>query len=311
MIEFILNEEYIKTNLPTGSILIDFIRQNKHLKGTKIGCREGDCGACTVLSGTLTTDKKVDYRTIVSCLTPIANVQGKHIVTIEGLNLAHGLTPVQNAVRENNATQCGYCTPGLVVSMTGYTFNKSTSISGIKDAVSGNICRCTGYKSIEKSAEMVSEIIADKDGSDITKWLVENDFIPDYFTDIPRRLQKILDYNNNDNGEVIVGGGTDLYVKHAHKLRKSNIRLLPDNVSIDNINIDGTNCTIGVGATASNILEFTKLHNYFPRLNNYFKLISSKQIRNMGTLAGNFVNASPIADLSIFFYSVKQQDCNC
>ncbi|MBV1887874.1 MAG: 2Fe-2S iron-sulfur cluster binding domain-containing protein, partial [Urechidicola sp.] len=127
--------------------LLDFIRHKKQLKGTKIGCREGDCGACTVLVGKLNGDS-ITYQSITSCISPLGNANGKHIVTVEGINLPEKLNAVQQAMADNYATQCGFCTPGFVVSMTGYAIDNANSCN---DAISGNICRCTGYKSIEKA----------------------------------------------------------------------------------------------------------------------------------------------------------------
>ncbi|MBC8321634.1 MAG: FAD binding domain-containing protein [Bacteroidetes bacterium] len=306
MIEFILNKEHIKTEIPSGSILLDFIRQKKHLTGTKIGCREGDCGACTVLSGSLNTEGKVDYKAITSCLTPIASVHGKHVVTIEGLNLTDGLTTVQNAIKENNATQCGFCTPGFVVSLTGYALNKNISITGIKDSISGNICRCTGYKSIEKATEDITSILVEKNNHS-TKWLIERKFVPEYFTEIPGKLFDIKAKMKINSKGTIVGGGTDLYVTRANKFQELDVDLISENDNINKIFINKNTCIIGAGATVSDILNFTRLHDYFPELENYFKLISSKQIRNMATVGGNLVNASPIADLAIFFLALNSK----
>ncbi len=308
MIEFVLNEEHIITDLPSGSILLDFIRKEKYLTGTKIGCREGDCGACTVLVGSVDSKGTVDYITVTSCLTPIASVQGKHVVTIEGLNLSEGLTTVQSAIKENNATQCGFCTPGFVVSLTGYAFNKNTSVKGIKDAASGNICRCTGYKSIEKASADIADTLVNKNDSNTINWLIDQKFIPNYFTEIPRRLLSIKSNEKITKGKIIIGGGTDLYVTQADSLQESNIDLIADRDNISNrITISNNICTISGGATASDILNIPELHKFFPELSSYFKLISSKQIRNMGTLGGNFVNASPIADLAILFLALNSK----
>lgn len=307
MIEFILNEEHIKTKLPSGSILLDFIREEKQLTGTKIGCREGDCGACTVLTGSLNSKGEVEYKAVTSCLTPIASVHGKHVVTIEGLNLSEGLTSVQNAIKENNATQCGFCTPGFVVSLTGYAFDKNTSIKGIKDAVSGNICRCTGYKSIEKATEDIADILVDKKSKGTTGWLIDQKFIPEYFAEIPQKLHNIKSKRKITHNNFIVGGGTDLYVTQVDNLQESDVDLIAEKENISKIFISENTCSIGAGATPSDILNFSELHDYFPELNSYFKLIASKQIRNMGTLGGNLVNASPIADLSIFFIALNSK----
>ena len=118
MIEFILNNEKISTNKLTGSLLLDFVRYNKSLTGTKIGCREGDCGACTVLIGDL-VNNQMKYQQVTSCLTPIANIHGKHVATVEGLNM-DDLSPVQKYMVEEAGTQCGFCTVGFVVSLTGF-----------------------------------------------------------------------------------------------------------------------------------------------------------------------------------------------
>ena len=149
MIQFILNNQIIKTTINSGVTLLDFIREQHQLKGTKIGCREGDCGACTVLVGT-SNGNEVSYQSITSCISPLGNANGKHIVTIEGINLPKALNTVQQAMTDNYATQCGFCTPGFVVSMTGLALNPIGSVQGDKptcnNAISGNICRCTGYK---------------------------------------------------------------------------------------------------------------------------------------------------------------------
>ncbi|HUW93163.1 MAG TPA: 2Fe-2S iron-sulfur cluster-binding protein, partial [Bacteroidales bacterium] len=147
MITFILNNEQVTAGEAGGTSLLDFIRYEKGLTGTKIGCREGDCGACTVLMGTY-ENGTASYKSVVSCLTPLVNVHSKHIVTVEGLEMEH-LAPAQQAIVDLAATQCGFCTPGFVMSLTANSMSpeKSTRESAIA-SVSGNICRCTGYKSI-------------------------------------------------------------------------------------------------------------------------------------------------------------------
>jgi len=151
MTEFILNDKLIKTNAKTGLSLLNFIREIEHQKGTKSGCKEGDCGACTVLVGTLQPDNTIDYKSVTSCLTPLANAQSKHIVTVEGINIKNSLNQSQKAIRENDGTQCGFCTPGFVMSLTGFALEKKHELTAV-ESLGGNICRCTGYKAIEKAA---------------------------------------------------------------------------------------------------------------------------------------------------------------
>ena len=134
-------------------MLLDFLRYNQNLKGTKIGCREGDCGACTVLVGSVNSGTgELEYISITSCLTPLANIANKHVVTIEGINPIDikSLTPVQEAFVNHGSTQCGFCTPGFIMSATGY-FLSNNRKDELIDFLDGNICRCTGYKSIERA----------------------------------------------------------------------------------------------------------------------------------------------------------------
>ena len=221
MIQFILNNKIIKTNENSGITLLDFIREHQHLKGTKIGCREGDCGACTVLVGEL-KNNIVTYQSITSCISPLGNANGKHIVTVEGINLPKNLNTVQNAMANNFATQCGFCTPGFVVSMTGFALENDKVLNSCNDAISGNICRCTGYKSIEKAGFEIEEKLEKKDKNHQIEWLIKEGFIPNYFETIPKKLKDLKIEKLNSEG-TIVANGTDLYVRYADKLSEEKV----------------------------------------------------------------------------------------
>ena len=301
MIEFILNNTLIKTNANTGMTLLHYIREEQHFMGTKSGCKEGDCGACTVLSGTLQKDHSVIYKSITSCLTPLANIRNKHIVTIEGLNLDSELNVSQQAISDNHATQCGFCTPGFVVSLSGFALsNNSNQVEDSIAAISGNICRCTGYKSIEKAAFDVFTKLRDK--SHDLNWLVENNFIPVYFKRIPEILKNLRLANTSSKGTLVVGG-TDIYVQQADELFDKNISTLqfPESTQIE---FSNSMCMLGAGATVSDLLNHKDFNFYFPQLKSFLKLVSSEAIRNMASIGGNFVNASPIGDMSIFFLAL-------
>ena len=126
--------------------LLDFLRYEHRLTGTKIGCHQDDCDACTVLAGTLENDR-IQYQGITSCISPLGNAHGKRIVSVEGTNLQNKLTAQQEAMKPDYATQCGFCTPSFVVSLTGFVLsNFKTNYSNALDTISGNICRCTGTK---------------------------------------------------------------------------------------------------------------------------------------------------------------------
>ena len=299
MISFILNNQSIDTDKSAGISLLDFIRYDQDLPGTKIGCREGDCGACTVLEGSL-VDGKLIYKSIVSCLTPLGNVHGKHIVTIEGINMDI-LSPVQSSFVKNAATQCGFCTPGFVMSLTGHSlsYEKSTKQKAIA-SISGNICRCTGYKSIEKASEDISLLLKDKNIDDPLMWLVKNKFLPKYFLEIHDRLLKIPEQiNYQDDNRILIAGGTDLMVQKSEVVAESSLYLINHQKEFKGISLLGDKCIIGASTTATDIEKSSVVKKYIPQIVDYFALISSESIRNMGTVAGNIVNASPIGDLII------------
>jgi xanthine dehydrogenase small subunit len=304
MIQFILNNKLIKTKVNSGLTLLDFIREDEQIKGTKIGCREGDCGACTVLVGTLLKDK-ISYQNITSCISPLGNANGKHIVTVEGINLKQNLNTAQQAMFDNYATQCGFCTPGFVVSLTGYalSYSQQNYNDGI-EAISGNICRCTGYKSIEKASGLIEKKLLHLNEKDRIKWLIENEFIPDYFKEIPQRLEQLKLTELSKEG-IVVANGTDLYVNQADNLSEENINLIIFDKSLKRIDYSNGICTLGANTTVTEMASDLKLNNLFPNLKNILKLVSSQPIRNMGTLGGNFVNASPIGDMSIFFLALN------
>ncbi|AUC82488.1 FAD binding domain-containing protein [Lacinutrix sp. Bg11-31] len=306
MITFILNNKTIKTSEHSGTTLLDFVRYQQRLTGTKIGCREGDCGACTLLVGTLNGDT-MEYQSITSCISPLGNAHGKHIVTVEGTNLKGKLTATQEAMKANYATQCGFCTPGFVVALTGFALsNSENNYSNAIDAISGNICRCTGYKAIEKAAHQVVKKLDNQEKNSF-EWLIENEFIPNYFESIPQRLKDIEAKELNQPKGKYVSGGTDLYVQQADNLTDNTVHLIADKTYLKGIIIENGICTIGTNTTVSDLWNHKKLNSVLPNLRRHLKLVSSEQIRNMASLGGNLVNASPIGDMTILFLALNSE----
>jgi xanthine dehydrogenase small subunit len=302
MIKFILNNQTIETDLPIGTTVLDFVRYSKNLKGTKIGCREGDCGACTIMVGELKGDG-VKYRTMTSCLMPLANVQGKHIVTVEGINPENGeLTPVQQALVDESGTQCGFCTVGFVMSMTNFCLDHSQKTrEAAVSAIDGNICRCTGYKSIERACASLSEQLAVSSE--------QNEVVPNYFSNIKEKLKSLqIDQSQIPNPKSqIVAGGTDLYVqKHEEMVYAKASHILFDN-ELRTISEDKEFVEIGASVVVTDLLESDFFNRLFPNLYKHLKLVSSTPIRNMATIAGNFVNASPIGDMTAWFLALDAE----
>ncbi len=295
--------------MPPGMLLLDFIRYHQHLTGTKIGCNEGDCGACTVLIGRL-VNNRLQYRSFTSCLTPLGNVHGKHVVTIEGINM-QGLNPIQQAMYDESATQCGFCTPGFVMSLAGFCLSEAapTTQQAIR-AIDGNICRCTGYKSIERAAARVAQLVQDRGEAAPAVFAAEQQILPAYFSNIKERLQTL---QLSLNGEMTpaedvrahyVGGGTDVYVQKPEEMKQKAIRFLFDQPPLNGITRQGSRVVLGPAVTVTDLQESPVMQDCFPQLDEYIKLVSSTPIRNMATIGGNFINASPIGDFTIFFLAL-------
>ncbi|MGI4739414.1 MAG: FAD binding domain-containing protein [Janthinobacterium lividum] len=348
MISFFLNDQPVHTTEPPASALLDFVRYQEHLMGTKIGCREGDCGACTVLVGELAADgQRIAYQSMTSCLTPLGNVHGKHVVTVEGINQAGGqLTPVQQAIVDHNGAQCGFCTVGFVMSLTGHSLaDKPATEQSTRAAIDGNICRCTGYKSLERAAAALTAELAERPATNSVQWLSQKQFVPAYFEKMPSQLAALRaetaateaaapmhlaangataavsaspnGHAQSQNGHAassfphaahpLLSGGTDLLVQRLDELRQQPVRLLFDQSGRRGIRHEGEGVgrvVLDAATTASQLLESELMRSLLPRLPDYLKLVSSTPIRNMGTVAGNFVNASPIGDLTILFLAL-------
>ncbi|MFN6963928.1 MAG: FAD binding domain-containing protein [Pyrinomonadaceae bacterium] len=326
--KFILNNETISTDLPAGTTVLDFVRYHQNLKGTKIGCREGDCGACTILVGEL-VGEGVRYRSMTSCLMPLANAAGRHIVTVEGINPEDGsLTPVQAAMVEASGTQCGFCTVGFVMSLTGYCLESAgspsvssphvskgsaSSLEAAVSAIDGNICRCTGYKSIERAACRISEALSEPPASaGGQKDDLHVRFVPEYFSDIAARLMGLNSSVDDQTGRpltqaVLTGGGTDLYVQRPEEMAERGARTLLYDDELRTIIDTGEYIELGASVTVTDLLESPVMQSIFPDLYKHLKLVSSTPIRNMATLAGNFVNASPIGDMTAWFLALDAE----
>ena len=160
---FYLNNDLIEKSISNPQqTLLDFLRIDQNLKGTKEGCAEGDCGACTVLIGKVNKDNKVSYRTANSCIVFLPSIDSSHLITVDGLsNGLEELHPVQASMVKNSGAQCGFCTPGFVMSMYGlFLKTKKPNKAQILNSIQGNLCRCTGYGPIISAAEDLSKSLS-------------------------------------------------------------------------------------------------------------------------------------------------------
>lgn len=297
--------------------LSTFLRYGLDATGTKVVCEEGDCGACTVLLGTL-KNGEIQYKPVNSCIQYLYQLDLTHIVTVEGLKVNGQLNPVQNAMVDCHGAQCGYCTPGFIVAMCSLFDNKQKATEQeIKDALTGNLCRCTGYESIIKaglsiesdkvvslgqlypSEAMVKSFQKHENDSVQIEAVGKNIFIPS-------SIKEAVQFKAKHKEAVIVSGGTDVCVNmNKRAYDPSTILSFCNLKDLSGIKIDKNTLVIGGRVTLSEIEEFVKTE--IPSLHNILWLFGSPQIRHAGTLAGNIANASPIADTPPFLFVMDAQ----
>ncbi|MCB9914539.1 MAG: FAD binding domain-containing protein [Planctomycetes bacterium] len=309
-VHFLLNDRAVSSDAPAGTPLLTVVRDEFHLVGTKPGCREGDCGACTVLIGEL-GPRGLRYRSVVSCLTPLASVQGRHVVTVEGLNES-GLSPVQRAMVEHGGQQCGFCTPGFVVSLTGFALcGARGGTAAAVEALDGNLCRCTGYAGIVRAAEEVATRVgpcpADEDP---LAWAVRRGIVPARFAGVAERLAALPSPTPAAVAPTTrpIAGGTDLLV--GERWHREAVRPLPaGGDGRPSVAREGDELVLAAHCTGTDLWHAPELRAVLPRLPEYLKLVASTQIRNMGSVAGNLVNASPIGDYTILLLALGARVC--
>ena len=307
MLTFILNQRLVTTEEKPGMVLLEFIRGVACLSGTKEACREGECGACTVLVGAKQADGSVAYKACASCLLPIGDVDGCHIVTVEGL-IGEPLTLVQRLIVDNSASQCGFCTPGIVLSLTGFCLGaKELSYDEAVNALDGNICRCTGYVAIRNAARDLCGKLAKIDTAPAARLgaLIAAGVVPEYFHAIPGRLAQ-LNKGTEPAGKdaVLVAGGTDLFVQRPEQLMESDLCFLSRRGDLNYVRVDGDLLRVGGAVTIEDFRHSEAVEKHFPALAKDLLLHSSTILRNKATLTGNIVNASPIGDAAIMLLAL-------
>jgi len=306
-IKFVWNNKIFKIDNPDpNETLLNFIRLKIKKTGTKEGCAEGGCGACTVVLAEL---KKNDltYKAINACISFVTILQGKQLIIVEDLlNSKGSLHPVQKAMVDYHGSQCGFCTPGFVMSLFAMQKNYSSySEENIKDSISGNLCRCTGYRPIVDAAKSLNN----KNRSDkfvkskkkiislLKKIKLENISIKNrnkkYFS--PKNINELKKTIKDNPNSIFLSGGTDLSL-NVTKGRKDINNIISLNLIKELKFIKERNGNIEVGA-ATSLIEFELfIKKYYPDFNAILKRYGSVQIRNVATIAGNIATASPIGD---------------
>ncbi|PSF31422.1 xanthine dehydrogenase small subunit [Aphanothece hegewaldii CCALA 016] len=284
----------LKDISPTMTLL-EYLRQHGYV-GTKEGCGDGDCGACTVAVIGQNADSKPTYQAVNSCLIPVGSVAGREILTAEGI--ANGkLHPVQDAMVQTGGSQCGYCTPGFIMSMfSAYYESKVDDL-----CVDGNLCRCTGYMAIRRACEMVTDIVENDQFSEklnncetvlepISYTTSEQQFYR------PTHLEEVLELLQQYPDATLIAGGTDLGLEISWHRQTYPILISLEGVTeLKFINNYEEFVEIGAGVPLTHIER--NLQGIFPSLDEMIYWFAARQVRNRATLGGNIGTASPIGDL--------------
>lgn len=311
MIKVLINEEECSLEgISPHMMVLDFLREVRGDTGTKEGCASGDCGACTVVLGTADAGQ-MRYQSINSCITPIATLHGKQLLTVEHLKHEGRLHPVQQSMVDCHGSQCGFCTPGFIMSMFAYRKNHSApERESIIEALGGNLCRCTGYRPILDAAvhmfespmedqfslseaEIVSlleSIAADKSGVELRDLENGKQFYA------PQNSAELAGLLLQHPEAQLVAGGTDLSLEFTQFLKETEILVYTGRVT-ELLEVKETTGTLEIGAAASYSDSQQLLLDYYPDMRELLERFGSLQIRNQGTVGGNVANASPIGDM--------------
>ena len=305
--------------------LAEFLRTRIGLTGTKVVCAEGDCGSCTVLCGRVADDRFL-YLPVDSCIQFVFQLDGTHIVTVEGLSRDGQLTAVQQALVDCHGSQCGFCTPGFVMAMTALASeSRANHPISWQTGLTGNLCRCTGYAPILAAGRMVEkststpldEIYPPQKMLETVAQLATEPFEvsdpsvnPPRHVISPRCLDEALDGLRRFPAAVLVAGATDLGVQ-VNKRRLSPVAFVDLNriPELDTIQQqrEGDACRLLLGARTTWTQLAGAIEQQVPEFHQIISIFGSPQIRHVGTIGGNLANASPIAD-SIPFMMVMEAE---
>lgn len=318
----IVEIDFNQVDFPPSTTMLNFLRNIPGHKGTKEGCAEGDCGACTVVLGEL-EGEEIHYKAVDSCLLFLPAIHGKQLITVENLAVRNGkeliLHPVQQAMVDNYGSQCGFCTPGIVMALFAlYKSEIEITRNNVIEALAGNLCRCTGYDPIYKAAiqscsnrqpdhfdhsepgvvKMLKEIDSGNNGLEIQTHTQK------YF--LPKTLEQALKILSDNPSVRIINGATDVAIRqnkfHEYLPEILDISSLTELRGIFHIN-DGF--YIGAGTSIEVLREFAGQN--LPALMPMLEVFASWQIRNVATVGGNLGTTSPIGDMLPMFIALNAQ----
>ncbi|AEX23838.1 xanthine dehydrogenase small subunit [Vibrio sp. EJY3] len=307
MLELMINNDVVKVaSAKADTMLLNYLREQKHMTGSKEGCASGDCGACTVVVVDTDDADKLSYRQINACITPIHALHGKQIITVEHLKQNNQLHPVQQAVVDHHGSQCGFCTPGIVMSL--YALSKQeVAPHNPTHYLSGNLCRCTGYGPLIEAANSIAACHIDDPLSvheaSVKTWMasVADTNEPNYAR--PKNRQQLAQAIKEMPEAKMIAGGTDLSLEVTQQ-HKPLAQLIDLSHVDDLLTITETSAgwRIGAAVPMTQVHELIKQH--FPTADEVIERLGSLTIRHRATLGGSLGHASPIGDIAPLLISL-------
>ncbi|MEE8338701.1 MAG: xanthine dehydrogenase small subunit [Xanthomonadales bacterium] len=312
-IRFLLGERAVEVkDIDPQTTVLDWLRIQAQRMGTKEGCAEGDCGACTVVVGELQGDS-IRYRAFNACILLLATLDGKQLITVEDL-ASDGLHPVQRALVDHDGSQCGFCTPGFVMSLFAMVHANGrqpggTERAAIDEGLAGNLCRCTGYAPIVRAAEEVlAEPVDDSFSANREQTVsalkaierkhgLELAYEGRRFYS-PRSIDELCRLLARHPDAVLLAGGTDVGLWITKQLRILPTLIYTANVpELQRLEIDEAQACLEIGAAVSYTDAMETLCAHYPDFRPLLSRFGALQVRNAGTIGGNIANGSPIGDM--------------